>query len=646
MNSKFIVYEKKYKTYHSLNKIVCTIFIVFFCHTIFAQKVSLIPAPVKLITKKGVFELPRIIDISAKGATGITVALLKEKLKKSTGYKVFVNRKVALPTITLSINNKSDTSIGKEGYKLSVTPTNIKIKANQGAGLYYGVQSLFQLLPPKIESPTTVQNISWKIPAVEITDYPRFAWRGLMLDVARHFFTKEDVKSYISNMSKYKMNLLHLHLTDDEGWRVEIKSYPNLTKKGAYNAERVGYFGSFTPPPADEPRTYGGFFTQEDIKELVAYAKERFVDIMPEVDVPGHSLAAVVSYPELSYTKGVENYQVRSGEVIIDWVPPHPKSRIDNALNPANPNVYVFLDKVFSELATLFPFEYIHIGGDECTKNFWEKDSAITELAKKEGLKNMNEVQSYFTKKIVKIISEKGKKAIGWDEILEGGLAPGAAVMSWRGEKGGLDASAQGHEVVMSPTQYCYIDYMQGDSALESKVYSTLLLNKAYSYEPIITGLNPALVKGVQANLWSEQLYNRRYLEYMTWPRAMATAEVAWTKPENKNWDNFEKNVENHFTRFDLAEVNYSSAMYDPTIKVEMGKDSTLLTTLTSQIADLDIHYSWDNSPPDAYYPIYKSPLSIPKGASQLKIVSYRGKKKMGRMMTVSVGSLKLRAGK
>jgi len=646
MNSKFIVYEKKYKTYHSLNKIVCTIFIVFFCHTIFAQKVSLIPAPVKLITKKGVFELPRIIDISAKGATGITVALLKEKLKKSTGYKVFVNRKVALPTITLSINNKPDTSIGKEGYKLSVTPTNIKIKANQGVGLYYGVQSLLQLLPPKIESPTTVQNISWKIPAVEITDYPRFAWRGLMLDVARHFFTKEDVKSYISNMSKYKMNLLHLHLTDDEGWRVEIKSYPNLTKKGAYNAERVGYFGSFTPPPADEPRTYGGFFTQEDIKELVAYAKERFVDIMPEVDVPGHSLAAVVSYPELSYTKGVENYQVRSGEVIIDWVPPHPKSRIDNALNPANPNVYVFLDKVFSELATLFPFEYIHIGGDECTKNFWEKDSAITELAKKEGLKNMNEVQSYFTKKIVKIISEKGKKAIGWDEILEGGLAPGAAVMSWRGEKGGLDASAQGHEVVMSPTQYCYIDYMQGDSALESKVYSTLLLNKAYSYEPIITGLNPALVKGVQANLWSEQLYNRRYLEYMTWPRAMATAEVAWTKPENKNWDNFEKNVENHFTRFDLGEVNYSSAMYDPTIKVEMGKDSTLLTTLTSQIADLDIHYSWDNSPPDAYYPIYKSPLSIPKGASQLKIVSYRGKKKMGRMMAVSVGSLKLRAGK
>ncbi len=625
-----------------MKKIVYSILLNLFCIALFAQKVSLIPAPVKLISKKGVFVLPHIIDISAKGVAGNTVALLKEKLSKATGYKVFVDRKVPLPTITLSLNNTPDSSIGKEGYKLFVNLKTIKIKANQPAGLYYGVQSLLQLLPPKIESSTVVQNASWKIPLVEITDYPRFAWRGLMLDVARHFFTKEEVKSYISNMSKYKLNLLHLHLTDDEGWRVEIKSYPNLTKKGAYNAERVGYFGSFAAPPADEPRTYGGFFTQEDIKELVAYAKERFVEIMPEVDVPGHSLAAVVSYPELSYTKGAENYQVRSGEVIIDWIPPHPTSRIDNNLNPANPKVYDFLDKVFSELSTLFPFQYIHIGGDECTKNFWEKDSAVTELAKKEGLKNMNEVQSYFTKKIVKIISDKGKKAIGWDEILEGGLAPGAAVMSWRGEKGGIDASAQGHEVVMSPTQYCYIDYMQGDSSLEAKVYSTLLLNKAYSYEPIINGLNPELVKGIQANLWSEQLYNHRYLEYMTWPRAMATAEVAWTKPENKNWDSFEKNVENHLNRFDEAEINYSPAMFDPTIKV----DSMLLTTLTSQITDLDMHYSWDNSPPDAYYPIYKTPLSIPKGASQLKIVSYRGKKKMGRLMTVSVESLKRRVGR
>ncbi len=629
-----------------MKKIVYSVLLNLFCLTLFGQKISLIPAPTKLVQTNDVFVLPKKIDISSKGASGNTVDLLKEKLSKATGYAVFVNQRVSRPTISIEINSKPDTSIGNEGYKLSVTKKTIKITANKPAGLFYGAQSVLQLLPPEIESNAVVNTVSWQIPTVEITDAPRFGWRGLMLDVSRHFRTKEEVKAYISNMAKYKFNLLHFHLTDDEGWRVEIKSYPNLTQKGAYNAERVGYFGSFAAPAAEEPRMYGGFYTQEDIKELVAYAKERFVDIMPEVDVPGHSLAAIASYPELSLTAGAEKYPVRSGEIIIDWVPPHPIARIDNNLNPANPKVYVFLDKVFSELAALFPFEYIHIGGDECMKNFWEKDGSITSLAKTEGLKNMNEVQSYFTRKIVKIISEKGKKTIGWDEILEGGLAPGAAVMSWRGEKGGIEASAQGHEVVMSPTTYCYLDYMQGDSSLESKVYNSLLLNKAYSYEPFVAGINPKMVKGVQANLWSEQLFTNRYVEYMTWPRAMATAEVAWSKPENKNWDRFEKNVENHFVRFDAAEINYCAAMYDPTIKVVNGQDSLPLITVLSQIADLDIHYSWDNSPPDAYYPIYKSPISIPKGAYQLKLVSYRGKKRMGRLMAISVESIKRRVGR
>ena len=281
-----------------MKKITYLVFLNVLCVAVFAQKVALIPAPFQLIEKTGTFTLPKSIDIYAKGATGNTIELLQVKLGKATGYSIFVNRKTSKPTIALEINSKPDTSIGKEGYKLLVTRKGIRINANQPGGLYYGAQSLLQLLPAEIESNTVVSNISWQIPKVEITDYPRFGWRGLMLDVSRHFFTKEEVKTYISNMAKYKFNLLHLHLTDDEGWRVEIKSYPNLTKKGAYNAERVGYFGSFVPPPADEPRTYGGFYTQDDIKELVAYAKERFIDIMPEVDVPGHSLAAVVSYPD------------------------------------------------------------------------------------------------------------------------------------------------------------------------------------------------------------------------------------------------------------------------------------------------------------------------------------------------------------
>ncbi len=617
-----------------------SITLLLFSTLIYAQKISIIPEPVSIVEKKGSFVLPKIIEISAPKLNGETLAILETKLTKATGYQSFKNRKGKVGHIKLALTTTPLSDLGKEGYTLSVTNLGVTIKANTEAGLFYGVQTLFQLLPTSIESNSIQNGIKWAIPAVEITDYPRFGWRGLMLDVSRHFFTKAEVKTYIDNMARYKYNLLHWHLTDDEGWRVEIKSYPNLTVKGAYNAERVGYFGTFAPPPADEPRTYGGFYTQDDIREIVAYAKARQVDIMPEVDVPGHSLATVVAYPELSFTPGVENYQVRSGEELFDWSGPHVKGYLDNTLNPANPKVYTFLDKVFGELATLFPFEYVHIGGDECPKNYWEKDAAIAELMKKEGLKNQDEVQSYFTKKVVNIVSSKGKKSIGWDEILEGGLAPGAAVMSWRGEKGGIAAAKQGHEVVMTPTQYCYIDYMQADSALEAKVYSTLLLNKSYSYEPIPEGVDQKLIKGVQANLWSEQLYTMRYAEYMTWPRGMATAEVAWSPLKNKNWGNFVTKVENHFKRFDAAEINYSPAMYDPSVKVTKGANGQPVTELTSQIENLSLHYSWDNSPPDSFYPIYNAPLIVPKGASQLKIISYRGKQKMGRLMTISVENL------
>ncbi len=610
----------------------------------YAQKTTIIPEPVKVIEKKGSFILPRIIEISASESNSFTTNYLVQKLTQATGYKAFVNRKGKVSHIKLALTNTPLSDLGKEGYTLNVINSGVTIKANTKAGLFYGVQSLIQLLPHQIESNSLVKNVNWSIPAVEITDYPRFGWRGLMLDVSRHFFSVADVKTYIDNMASYKYNLLHMGLTNDEGWRVEIKAYPNLTIKGAFNAERVGYFNTFDPPAADEPRTYGGFYTQDDIRELVAYAKERHIDIMPEIDTPGHSLAAVVAYPELSFTKGVENYQVRSGEELFDWSGPHVKGYLDNTLNPANPKVYTFLDQVFTELAMLFPFEYVHIGGDECPKNYWEKEASIAELMKKEGLKNMDEVQSYFTKKVVNIVSSKGKKTIGWDEILEGGLADGAAVMSWRGEKGGIEAARQGHEVVMTPSQYCYIDYMQGDSATEAKVYSTLRLNKAYSYEPVPQGVNPILIKGVQANLWSEQIYNMRYAQYMTWPRSLATAEVVWSPKENKNWSRFTTKVEEHFKRFDAGEINYSTAMYDPIIKVTKDANGLPITDLTTELADLNIHYSWDNSPPDAFYPIYKSPISVPKGASQLKLITYRGKEKKGRLITISVDNLKKRA--
>ena len=353
-------------------------------------------------------------------------------------------------------------------------------------------------------------HIKWEVPCVTITDYPRFGWRGLMFDVSRHFFTKKEVEQYIDQMVRYKYNLLHLHLTDDEGWRIEIKGLPKLTEVGAWNVKKVGYFGTFSAPTPDEPRNYGGFYTQEDIKEMVQYAKERFVNILPEIDVPGHSLSAVVSYPELSCTPGAENYHVRSGEEIMDWSHGHPPvALVDNTLCPANEKVYDFLDKVLTQVAQLFPFGYIHMGGDECPKNFWEKSDAIKALMQKEELKNMEEVQSYFEKRLEKIVESKGKKFMGWDEILEGGLAPDAVVMSWRGMQGGIQAAKMGHDVVMSPTTFVYLDYMQGDPAIEPHVYATLRLNKTYQFEPVPDGVDAKFIKG-----GTSQLMDRTGLQY------------------------------------------------------------------------------------------------------------------------------------
>ena len=292
-------------------------------------------------------------------------------------------------------------------------------------------------------------------------------------------------------MVKYKFNVLHWHLTDDQGWRIEIKSLPKLTSVGAWRVDKTGTFNTFSKPAPNEPRNYGGFYTQDDIKEVVQYAKERYVNIFPEIDVPGHSLAAIAAYPELTCTPGT--YVVNSGEPFMDMASQWTflLHLIDNTLCPANEKVYEFMDKVFTEVAQLFPFEYIHMGGDETARNFWEKSAAIKALMKKENLKNLDEVQSYFVKRMGKIIESKGKKMIGWDEILQGGLAPGAAVMSWRGMKGGIEAAKMGHEVVMTPTDFVYIDYMQGDKVLEPPVYATLRLKKSYQFEPVPEGVDP-----------------------------------------------------------------------------------------------------------------------------------------------------------
>jgi len=607
---------------------------------------AIIPEPVSLLKTSGYYTLPENIIIIASPEMKQAADYLQEKVTAATGkFASEYKSATAAPAVRMILNTKHIDLLGNEGYKLSVTPSGITIQANQPAGLFYGVQTLLQLFPKEIESKELVKDVIWKVPCVEITDYPRMAWRGLMFDVARHFFTKQEVKQYIDAMVRYKYNLLHLHLADDEGWRLEIKGLPKLTEVGAWNVKKVGEFGTFSTPGADEPRTYGGFFTQDDIRELIKYAKERFVDIMPEIDVPGHSLAAIASYPEISCTPGAENYRVRSGEKIMDWSKGAPPiALVDNTLCPANEKVYSFLDTIITQVAALFPFEYIHMGGDEAPINYWQKSDAIKSLMQREGLKDMHQVQGYFEKRVQKIVESKGKKFMGWDEILNGDVPSSAAIMSWRSSQFGIQASRDKHEVVMTPQSNVYLDLMQGDVITEAKVYSSVRLGKAYEFDPVPPGADPKYIKGGQGNLWTEQIYNIRQAEYMTWPRGFAIAEALWSPREKKSWTNFTGKMELHFKRMDIAETKYAPSAYDPIFKVSRSADKQLMVELSTEIDGLDIYYSFDNSFPDRFYPKYTEKLVVPKDANQLRVITYRGKEAIGRMITMPVDELNKRA--
>ncbi|MEO5946516.1 MAG: beta-N-acetylhexosaminidase, partial [Chitinophagaceae bacterium] len=389
-----------------------------------SRSIALIPTPVSLIQKDGEFVLPAVITIISSQRDEIRKIAdqLSKQIVNANRYKTKLQEGKSAASNSIFISLSYDNTIPDEGYRLIVNKKGITLLAKKPAGLFYGTQTLLQLFP------VDKKNNNWTIPFITIEDYPRFGWRGLMLDVSRHFFTVAQVKDFIDQMVKYKFNLLHLHLTDDQGWRLQIKSLPKLTEVGAWRVERTGNFGTLSKPKSGETTTYGGFYTHDDIKELVKYAADRFVNILPEIDVPGHSLAALAAYPELSCTPG--EYYVSPGDRFMVWPGGggHFYGLLDNTLCPANEKVYDFIDKVFTEVAQLFPFGYIHMGGDETARNFWEKSEQVKALMQKEKLKDLDEVQSYFVKRVAKIISSKGKKMIGWDEILQGGLAPDAAV--------------------------------------------------------------------------------------------------------------------------------------------------------------------------------------------------------------------------
>lgn len=603
---------------------------------------NLIPQPVEAKQISGYFNLSKTATVGYDKPESREIAqMLVQKLNTSTGFgikSVSSNKS----SIQLSINAVADQQLGKEGYTLVVTSKGVRIAANQTAGLFYGVQTFLQLLPKEIESKNVVK-AKWTIPAVQITDYPRFAWRGLMFDVSRHFFTKDEVKQYINEMARLKFNTFHWHLTDDEGWRIQIMSLPKLTEVGAWRVQRYGHFGDRDFPKPGETAIDGGFYTQDDIREVIQYAKERNITIVPEIDVPGHSMAAIASYPELSCKKDTST-KVSPGSGFSEWYGNGTfKMNVENALNPSDENVYVFLDKVFTEVAALFPGQYIHVGGDECYKGYWAQDEGCQALMKKLGIRHVEDLQGYFMNRVEAILKAKGKKLIGWDEILDGGISPEATVMSWRGVKGGIEAARLGHDVVMTPTTFAYLDYTQGDRTVDPPIYASLRLQKCYSFEPVPEGVDAKYILGGQGNLWTEQVPTLRYAQYMTFPRAWALAEVYWSPKESKNWNNFTKRVENQFERSDLAEINYSKAIYDAIVKTSL-KDGKLMLTMESELPDLEIYYTIDEAMPDKFTSKYTQPVQLPEGPITLRVVTYRDGKPIGHLITLKKEELERRA--
>lgn len=610
--------------------------------TINAQKVQLIPEPSSLQIGNGKFILPNQISIQVPSVFEAIGTEMITRFKTVTGKNASLsNQKNA----SIRFEQVQDKALGKEGYQLTVNEKGILVKAQTYAGALYAWQSILQLFPPAIYSNQVQPKIVWNIPFVQITDTPRFEWRGFMMDVSRHFFTVAEVKKMMDEMAMYKLNRLHFHLTDDQGWRVEIKALPKLTQVGAWRPNRIGKWHNITKPASEEPKTYGGFYTQEDIKDLVAYAKTKNIEIMPEIDVPGHSMAFLAAYPQLSTTPNYP-YQVNAGEEFIDWsgLNGHITARIDNNLDPSKKEVYEYLDIIFGELATLFPFEYMHMGGDETAKNNWAKSDDIKALMQRENLKTQDEVQSYFVRRVEKIMQSKGKKLMGWDEILEGGLAPEAAVMSWRGVKGGAEAARQKHPVVMSPSSHNYLDYYQGEATAEGSVYAGLRMKKTYSFEPVPEGVEEKYILGNQGNLWSEQLQNIRNLEYMAWPRLMAIAEVAWSPKKSKDWERFSKKVESHFAILDTLKIKYAKSIYDPIVTTTLNTKGELYAHMEGEVNGLDFYYTIDESMPDAYSNHFNGPILIPEDVTILRVISYQNGKPIGKLLNIPIAALKQRA--
>lgn len=515
---------------------------------IFAQnQYNIIPVPQKLEAQTGVFTVNDKTVIVGNAAWNDVAELLNTQLNTVNGW----NKKVVAGSTKLvkgAIQFVKDESIADEGYKLDVSPKQVIISAKTGKGAFYGVQTLLQLLPTDVFKDGKVEGVKWSIPCCKIEDAPRYSYRGLHLDVGRHFSPVSFVKKYIDLIALHKFNTFHWHLTEDQGWRIEIKKYPKLTEIGSVRKETlVGKYGS----GKYDGKPYGGFYTQDEIKEVVAYAKKKYVTIVPEIEMPGHAQAALAAYPELGCNQD-KIYQV------------HTTWGVSNDVFCPREETFTFLENVLMEVMDLFPGQYIHIGGDECPKDQWKTSRFCQDLMKKEGLKDEHELQSYFIRRIDKFITSKGRKMIGWDEILEGGLSPNATVMSWRGEEGGIMAAKQNHDVIMTPGSHLYLDHYQADPKTEPlAIGGFLTLEKVYSYEPApkeLTAEQKKFILGLQANVWTEYMQTTNQIEYMVFPRACAVSEVAWSPSSARNYSDFTNRLKTHIERLGNLKVNYAKS--------------------------------------------------------------------------------------
>jgi hexosaminidase len=537
------------------------VLVVFLLNVIFlntfsqsSTAVNIIPKPVSLKMKQGNFRLDKNTAIVVKDDGDRDAAdFFNDYLQKFYGFSLNTKDAASSNYISLSTKKFIKAPENEEHYTLNGSAKSISIEGDSYAGTFRGVQSLIQLLPVK-------KSTSLQVPLVSISDQPRLKYRGLMLDVARHFFDVAFVKHYIDFIALHKMNTFHWHLTDDQGWRIEIKKYPKLTEVGGY---RDGTIIGHYPGTGNDNQRYGGFYTQDQIKDVVAYAARRHITVIPEIEMPGHAKAALASYSNLGCTGGP--YEVKQTWGIEEDV-----------FCAGNDSVFSFLQDVLDEVIPLFPSQYVHVGGDECPKDRWKKCPKCQKRIKDNNLKDEHELQSYFVNRMEKYINSKGKKIIGWDEILEGGLAPNATVMSWRGEAGGIEAAKQDHDVIMTPGSHVYLDHAQSKKEDSLTIGGYTSVQKVYSYEPVPLVLNEQQKKrvlGAQGNVWTEYMANTRKVEYMIFPRLSALSEVMWTPAAAKNWNDFEKRLKVQFKRYDLWGINYSRALFtDMRLKLDPKK--------------------------------------------------------------------------